>query len=305
MKFILFYDIISMLNIQLGSEHMNSKSIKIRIKTNYRNFTKKEKIIADYIISNMKKASKMTISEIALELGFADSTIFQFTKKLGYKSFRDFRNDLLFEEYDPEISVHENIKSTDDFIEMTKKVFDSSIKSLNDTKSLLNNELLQKACEILLSSNSVSFFGVGGSNVVSFDAYHKFLRSPLHVQYASDYHIQLMQASLLTDKDCAVVITHTGLTKETIKIVETAKNNNAKVILITSYLSSELKKLSDVVFISVSEETGYRSESLSSRIAQLAIIDSLFTIIMFRTQKEANESLYKVRSVINTTKNDK
>ena len=284
---------------------MTKDSIKIKIKTHHRSFTKKEKLIADYILSNPKEASKMTISEIASELGFADSTIFQFTRKLGYKSFRDFRNDLLFEEYDPEISVHENIKANDSCLEMAIKVFESSIKSLNDTQSLLNEKALKKAGNILLSSNNVSLFGVGGSNVVCFDAYHKFLRSPIHVQYSMDYHIQLMQASLLNEKDCAIIITHTGLTKETIKIAETVKKNKAKIIIITSYPSQKLKKLSDIMFISVSEETGFQSESLSSRISQLAIIDSLFTIVMFNNEKAANETLYKIRNIINTTKEDK
>lgn len=284
---------------------MTKDSIKIKIKTHHRNFTKKEKIIANYILANPKEVSKMTINEIASELGFADSTIFQFTRKLGYKSFRDFRNDLLFEEYDPKISVHENIKADDSSLDMATKVFESSIKSLNDTRSLLNEKALKKAGEILLNSNNVSFFGVGGSNVVCFDAYHKFLRSPLHVQYSMDYHIQLMQASLLNEKDCAIIVTHTGLTKETIKIAETVKKNKAKIIVITSYPSQKLKELSDIMFFSVSEETGYRSESLSSRISQLAIIDSLFTIVMFNNENATNETLYKIRNIINTTKEDK
>lgn len=282
---------------------MKRESVMLKIKTNYQNFTKKEKIISDFIESNPKEASKMTISEMASKLNFADSTVFHFAKKLGYSSFRDFRNDLLFEEYDPVISVHENINPNDNCYDIAQKVFDSSIQSLNNTKALLKNDELQKASSILLSSNSTTFFGVGGSNVVSFDAYHKFLRSPLHVQYAMDYHIQLMQAALLTEKDSAVVITHTGLTKETINILETLHNVGAKIIVITSYYSKDIKKYSDVTLISVSEETGYRSESLSSRIAQLAIIDSLFTIVMF-TNETSNEALYKVRNIINTTKKD-
>ena len=283
---------------------MRKESIKIKIKTNKKNLTKKEIIIADFIISNPKEVSKMTINEIASHLGFADSTIFQFTRKLGYKSFRDFRNDLLFEEYDPEISVHENIKPTDTCIEMTQKPGEASIKSLNDTICLLTDEALKKASEILLSSDSISFFGVGGSNIVSFDAYHKFLRSPLKVEYAMDYHIQLMQASLLTEKDCAVIISHTGLTKETIKIAKTAKKNKARIVAITSYPSPALKKVADVILTSVSEETGYRSESLSSRISQLAIIDSLFIITMFNDENQSNKTLYKIRNIINTTKSD-
>ncbi len=284
---------------------MNRESIKIKIKTNYNKLTKKERVIADYIISNSKQASKMTISEIASAIGFADSTIFQFTRKLGYNSFRDFRNDLLFEEYDPEISVHENIKKNDDRLTMAAKVFESSSKSLNDTLSTLNEETLEKATSIMQNSKLVAFFGVGGSNVVAYDAYHKFMRSPIRVEFAEDYHLQLMQASLLTEKDTAFVITHTGLTKETIKIAKTAKESGAKVIAITSYASIELSKYADVILTSISEETGYRSESLSSRISQLALIDSLFTIIMFNDEKKSNESIYKIRTIIGTTKNDK
>ena len=102
----------------------------------------------------------MTISEIASALGFADSTVFQFTRKLGYKGFRDFRNDLLTEEFDPEISIHENIKQGDNHLSMAQKVFDSSIQSLQNTCSLLNNENLEKAAKIIASSNRLSFFGV-------------------------------------------------------------------------------------------------------------------------------------------------
>ena len=284
---------------------MKRDSLKIKIKTNLRNFTKKESAIADYVLSNTKQVSKMTISEIAKELGFADSTIFQFTRKLGYKSFRDFRNDLLFEEYDPEISIHENIKPNDMPLLMAQKVFESSSKSLNDTYSIINEKDLTKAATLLLNSKLVSFFGLGGSNVVAYDAYHKFLRSPLKVQYSEDYHIQLMQASLLNKNDTALLITHTGLTKEILKIGNIARSNGANVITITSYVSNEIAKLSDVIFTSVSEEPGYRSESLSSRIAQLAIIDSLFTIVMFNDEKKSTKSLYKIRNVINTTKNDK
>ena len=283
---------------------MHKQSIKLKIKSIYRDLSKKEAAIADFILSDPKNVSRMTISEIASSLGFADSTVFQFTRKLGYKGFRDFRNDLLTEEFDPEISIHENIKQGDTCLKMSQKVFDSSILSLQNTCSLLEENKLKKAVNIMLSSDKLTFFGVGGSNVVAYDAYHKFLRSPLQCQYATDYHIQLMQASLMNEHDCAIIITHTGLTKEILQIAETVKKNNAHIIVLTSYPLSNLAKFADVVFVSVSEETGYRSESLSSRISQLAIVDSLFTIIMFQDEKNAIQSLHRIRSVINITKEE-
>ena len=53
----------------------------------------------------------------------------------------------------------------------------------------------------------------------------------------------------------------------------------------------------------LNEETGYRSESLSSRYPQLAIIDSLYTTLMFRNPN-ASESLSRIRTIISTTKED-
>ena len=66
---------------------------------------------------------------------------------------------------------------------------------------------------------------------------------------------------------------------------------------------SHLSEFADVTFVSTSEETGYRSESLSSRYPQLAIIDSLYTTLMFRNPN-ASESLSRIRTIISTTKED-
>lgn len=283
---------------------MGKPSIKLHVKTLYRDFSKKEALIADFILEHPKKVSRMTINEIADALKMAPSTVFQFTRKLGYTGFREFRNDLLTEEFDPAVSIHENVQPDDDALSIARKVFASSAKSLQDTSSLLDRDKLERAGKLLLDANMVAFFGVGGSNVVAYDAYHKFLRSPVHTQYGMDIHIQRMQAALLRKGDCAVVTTHSGLTKDALDLARIAREAGASVIAIASYPSAQLVELSDVLFISASEETGYRSESLSSRIAQLAIIDSLFTIVMFESKDRAIEPLRRIRTVIAPTKED-
>lgn len=283
---------------------MKNAPMKVLIKSSYRDLSKKERAIADFILKNPKKVSRMTLNEIAQELDIATSTVFQFTRKLGYSGFRDFRNDILAEEFDPTISIHENVSSTDSSLGVAQKVFASSIKSLKETSNLLVEDTLDQAIELLIHADVVTFFGLGGSNVVAFDAYHKFLRSPLHCQYGTDFHIQLMQAALLSPDSCAVITTHTGLTKEALEVAHTVRNTGAHIIALTSYPSQQLKELADVVLVSVSDETGYRSESLSSRISQLALIDSLFTSVMFRMQGNAEDSLRKIRHVIASTKEE-
>lgn len=281
---------------------MNKSSICLTIKSIYRDLNNKEKLVADYILHNPKKASRATISEIATEIKVADSTVFQFTRKLGYKGFKDFKIDLLTEEFDTRISIHESISKTDTFSDIARKVFVSSRKTLDNTRKLLTDEQLKKANDILISSKSITFFGVGESGIVAEDAYHRFLRTPLDCKYSSDYHRQLILASLLSKDDCAVIISHTGLSHETIEISKIAKENKAKIIVITSYPLSTLAKMGDIVFISSAEETSYRSESMSSRLSHLAFIDVLYVLLMVNDENKSSKSLKKVRKVIFQTK---
>lgn len=136
---------------------MKNAPMKVLIKSSYQDLSKKERAIADFILKNPKKVSRMTLNEIAQELDIATSTVFQFTRKLGYSGFRDFRNDLLAEEFDPTISIHENVSSTDSSLGVAQKVFASSIKSLKETSNLLVEDTLDQAIELLIHADVVTF----------------------------------------------------------------------------------------------------------------------------------------------------
>ncbi len=282
---------------------MARNTVLLKIKSLMPSLSAKEQKIAYFILRDPRFASRMTINEMADVLDVADSTVFKFTKKLGYRGFRDFRTDLLAEEFDPQISIHENVTPEDDPLTVAKKIIHSSAKSLNDTLAMLKAEDLDQALSYLMGADCISFYGCGESGVIALDAYQKFLRSPIQCHCIMDSHMQLMQASLLTERDCAVVITHTGTTREMLAVAQLASKAGAKVILITSYPSHKISEYADITFVSTSEETGYRPESLSCRYAQLAIIDSLYTAMMFRL-KDTSESLRKIRDAINLIKDE-
>lgn len=278
-------------------------SIRLLIKTMYEDLSPTEQSIADYIMENTDKIGHQSISELANELDIADSTIFQFTKKLGFSGFKDFKIAMLIQESDfMNGSIPQDITEDDTELSIAHKVFESNIVTLTDTSNLLIEEDLKKAARIINNTNRLYLFGLGGSEVIAADGYHKFLRSSINVFHSTDYHIQLMEASQLSKDDCAIIISHSGRTKETIAIAHRAKEAQAKIIVITSHANSSLAKLGDVVFLSISSETEYRSEALASRIAQLSIIDSLYVIFRFNNKDSSDDSLSKVRRVISDLK---
>lgn len=276
-----------------------SDSIRLSIKSIYTNLSEKEKKIADFILENPVVVGSSSINELSETLAIAPSTIFQFTRKIGYQGFKDFKLALLTQgRSETESTIHENIYDSDSLLVKAQKVFDTNISTLLDTRKFLDQAALEQALEYLKDAEAVYFFGVGGSEIVATDAYHKFLRAPLRVHHSTDYHIQLMEASLMKPSDCAVLISHTGRSHETIEIAKAAKEAGAKLIVLTSSSQSPLALLGDAVFVSIAEETEFRSEALSSRIAQLSILDSLYVILMFERKNASKESIAKVRKRI-------
>jgi len=275
---------------------MQSKaSFKSRINSLYRDLSPTEKKIADYISENIKEVSHSPINDVCAHIGVANSSLYQFTRKLGYKGYTDFKVALLTESFDPEISVFSKIDPNDSDTTIVKKVYEAGIHSMKEAETLIDGDAFTKATDYIVRSKHVGFFGLGGSNIIAEHGYHKFLRSPVDVIYASDYDFQIMNVSKLTDKDTVILISHSGLTEGTNELAKIANTNKSHVIAITSHENSPLAKEADVVLLSTASELEYRSESMPNRMSQYSIIDSLFFLTMLRDTKKSNASMDKVK----------
>ncbi|KLV26122.1 MurR/RpiR family transcriptional regulator [Niallia circulans] len=273
-----------------------------KIRSYYARLSEKEKKIADYILVNPEKIIHSTINELAEDLGVADATVFRFCKRIGFKGYQAMKIALASEVIEPIQQIHEEINENDSVKTVTEKVFKSNVRTLENTLEILNGHSIQKAVEFLLQANRVEFYGTGGSAVIAMDAFHKFVRTGIKAFSFVDSHFQLMSSSQLSEKDVAVIISHSGTNKDTINIMKTAKNNGAKTIGITGYPKSPIGQNTDVALFTSSEETEYRSEALSSRIGQLSLIDALYVNVMILNKNVANQSLERIRNAISDTR---
>ena len=273
-----------------------------KIRFHYLKLSEKERRIADYILKNPEKMIHSTINEVSEILNVAEATVFRFCKRIGFKGFQEMKIALASEIVSPIKQIHEEISVDDDEVAITEKIFHSNITTLEDTLHVLDPEAIKKAIELIMAARRVEFCGIGGSSIVAMDAFHKFARTGKQVFASIDYHFQLISASQLTEKDVAVVISHSGTNKDTIKILKTAQKSGAKTIGITGYPKSPIGQDTDVALFTSSEETEYRSEALSSRIGQLSLIDALYVNIMILNKNKAKHSLKRVREAIATTR---
>lgn len=133
------------------------------------------------------------------------------------------------------------------------------------------------------------------------DMQHKFMRLGLNATAYEDSHLQFIGVSFLTPQDVCCCISHSGSSKDIVRSAKIAKENGAFVISLTSVGRSPLSEIADLPLFTISRETQYKTAALSSRIAQLSIVDAIYTFIALKNPNTI-EGFFKVEKNLSDTK---
>ncbi len=250
-----------------------------------------KKVAGQYIIDHYLEIENLNITELAEVSGTSLSTIVRLTKDLGFKKYQDFKLNLVREIENPVGFFHEALKRDDTLETIKEKVFKSNSEAILSTLKSISEEEFEKAVELLANAKRIEFYGFGGSAAVALDASHKFLKIGVKCQALNDNDLQAMSASLLSEGDVVVAITHTGRNKALLYNLKLAREAGASVIVITNFGSSPVLKHADVTLFTTAQETAFKSDALSSRIAELTIIDALYVSIAFDRYEESNKNI--------------
>ena len=117
------------------------------------------------------------------------------------------------------------------------------------------------------------------------------------VHYESK-QMQLMKLSTMDVNDLIIAISHRGETQEILDVVGIAKEMNICVISITSIGKNTLSSLSDYNIGVVSKESILRSSAISSRMAQMIILDSIFLRLMQKDYKKVKEYIDRSKKIV-------
>ncbi|HHV60644.1 MAG TPA: MurR/RpiR family transcriptional regulator [Clostridiaceae bacterium] len=268
----------------------------------YPSMHESERKIADFIMKQPELAVNMTVAQLSGKAGVADSSIIRFCRKLGFNGFTELKINIAKNLKKPEELILENISREDSYPAIASKVFALSIQALEDSLKVLDPNELSKAVELLLNARRIEFYGVGTSATLAMDAYYRFMRIGLNTYAATDPHICRISASKLDSGCVAVGISHTGRTRDTVRAIEIAKEREAKTICITSYLESPIAKLADSLLLTSTSEARFMKEAVSARIAQIALLDSLYTCVAVRRYDSVVENIEQMTEILNETR---
>jgi DNA-binding MurR/RpiR family transcriptional regulator len=183
-------------------------------------------------------------------------------------------------------------------VQAVERAFGRDLEALAATASSLDAAAIGDAAAAISEARRVEVVGVGTATFIAQEAALKLRKLGIDAVAHPDAHVQAMSGSLLTERDVVIAISHSGRTLDTLRAAEVAKAAGATVVVICGEGRSPLGAIADVRLSTVSADTGFQVEPMASTVAALAIVQTLFLLLLERGGEAAEEHLSRTQAAV-------
>ncbi len=246
------------------TEELRARLIGIKL-------TKKEKLIAEFLLDNFAEACFTTSTEIAKRLHISDSSVIRFTKTLGYNGFIDFQKSM-------RKSYTERINSVSDSIAIPAERLKLSIDKLDENNMIKNyfSNVLQNLEECINRNDTITF--ERAAEIIT-GSKRKFIVTTRANSCIGDMLLLLLKHLLpdvyetshpalnvidhlcdITENDCIIAVSFPRYSEMDLLAAQMAYEAGAKIVLITNRASSPLAQYATELFtVGVDSNTFFNS----------------------------------------------
>lgn len=270
--------------------------------------------IADRVMQAPDDVKSISIKDLAIQCEVSESTVTRFVREINVPSFQHFKI-LIAEELSQGISnsaqkidrhVYEDITEDDDSASVLSKVTARYSMTISDTLAALSPMELDKAVAAIEAADVIAFFAMGASLLCVENAILRFMRVGKRCIFFRDLGIRQVSISTLGPKSLAVGVSNSGRTIATVDSLQQAKSLGATTMALTSFPDSPIVRHADICIFTPTV-TGVRgpaeyNESMVSKIAQLQVIDVLYSLYAVRNFGRAIEGLERTSDVTALTR---
>ena len=242
-----------------------------------------ERRVALWVLDNVDATIRNSMSAIAQAVDVSDTTVLRMCRTAGFSGFTDLKLALAQEPRETREDTSDETHASD--IQAAGRLFRAVAQAISDTQGVLNEAGFARALDLIAGARHILVGGGGGSGIVAQAFYQRCIRLGQRCDAPIDSQLQIMHAALTGPEDLVVVISYSGITSDPVLILQEAKSRGAATLCITGNSASPLARLADVVLVSVSHEQG--SEPMAAQIAQMTLVDALYSALVARNAEQA------------------
>lgn len=250
------------------------------------------------MLANSSEVVNMSVTEVAERVGASEGSVISLCQQIGAGGFQQVKIAIARDLVQPVQFIHEDLEPGDDLATVVEKIFRSDAQALLDTQKALDVAELGRAVSAIRGAGRVEVFGIGSAAPIADDANYRLMRIGINSRVTVDSHVQAITGSLCTPDVAVLTISHSGSTVETLTAQRLAKEAGATTIAVTNFGKSPLLAHTDIVLNTLARETQFRTEAMTSRIAQLAIIDTLIAALALADYDRAVATIERTFDVL-------
>lgn len=277
------------------------------IEENYMRLTKKQRDIADYMLSNPASICYISLKELSRRTASSEVTILRMCKQLGVSSFMDLKK--VFREHTKQ--VIRNLQGTDlvvpdislsspgnkiNKVRLLKLIGEKEAESSRAFYKGLDYGMILKASESILNANEVLIFGNELSALIGEFLFRRLVMLGIRVTMIRPEDMDHVRASLsrLRPRDQLIAITFPRYYAKLHNIVRYAEGRGAAVIAITDSLESPAVTDGSLNFICPSStKLFYNSPTLP-----IAIINLIASGIVIQMGPGYEQMLEETKNIV-------
>ncbi len=267
------------------------------LKSNLDSFSKRQKLIANYLFENYDKAAYMTAAALSETVGVSESTVVRFAAEIGFEGYQDMQKRLRQITMTQSttlkrMEIAQRQLKEDNILDSVLK---SDIRMIEKTLSEIDKNQFEGAVEAISKANNIYITGVrSAASLAAFaDFYFHLMFDNTRLINSADPADMFEQVLRISENDVIIGMSFPRYSRNIIKILEYANKCGATVVGITDSMNSPIAKLSDYTLTARSDMDSF----VDSLVAPFSVVNALIAALGMKHKEQITKTFENLENI--------